>query len=278
MGYLFDNDNALQSIRLGFAGAWRYAYPELAQPLLDIRRQCPLIAERFLASIEDPEHAEDDDEAYTNVEEDPLHSWVKVNTPGFVVNRADNSLNIHPLMKLSKLPYNHPFLTTLHRAFDTEYGIRGIVSFEWRDTLHWFRRVSFTTGARRHTYNIGDSYRAGNTIHTILQFMVVVLNGRRFLFIIATVIDEVIDPATGEQMEDTALGLGVYTDSKLVVLGLASLSPERVYLVRTQERGTYGPKEVEEEDDDPWGVFWLGEEQRGKGILFLECPWSLDYM
>jgi hypothetical protein len=108
--------------------------------------------------------------------------------------------------------------------------------------------------------------------------MVVVLNGRRFLFIIATVIDEVINPATGEQMEDTALGLGVYTDSRLVVLGLASLSPERVYPVKTQERGTYGPKEVEEEDDDPWGVFWLGEEQRGKGILFLECPWSLDYM
>jgi hypothetical protein len=278
MGYLFENDNALQSIRLGFAGAWQYTHPELAEPLLSVRRQCPLIAERFLPSIEDPDHVAEEDEAYTSVEEDALHSCVKVNTPGFVMNHADNSLHIHALMKLSKLQYDHPFITKLHRAFDREYGIRGIVQFDWRDTLHWFRRVSFTTGARRYTYNIEDSYQVHDMLYTIQQFLVVVLNGRRFLFLIATHMDGVIDPATGEQMEDTALGLGVYTDTKLVILGLASLVPERVYLVKVPERGTYGPKEVEDDDDNVWGVFWLGEERRGRGLLYVECPWRLDYM
>jgi hypothetical protein len=39
--------------------------------------------------------------------------------------------------------------------------------------------------------------------------------------------DRVIDPATGELMEDTALGLGVYTDTKLVILGLAGREERR---------------------------------------------------
>jgi hypothetical protein len=66
MAYLFAKDNIAQSLRLGFAGAWVYAYPELADPLQLIRQHCPHLIDSFLPLSECDHNIKDDNDSYNN--------------------------------------------------------------------------------------------------------------------------------------------------------------------------------------------------------------------
>jgi hypothetical protein len=50
MAYLFGKDTLLQSLRLGFAGAWVYTHPTLSERLEGIQSCCPNLTSSFLVS------------------------------------------------------------------------------------------------------------------------------------------------------------------------------------------------------------------------------------
>jgi hypothetical protein len=82
MAYLFAKDNVLQSIRLGFAGAWENAFPELTEPLVMIQKYCPQLLYSFVPPSERIAEEEDDnDEA--DIIEDANHLAVNVDIKGY---------------------------------------------------------------------------------------------------------------------------------------------------------------------------------------------------
>jgi hypothetical protein len=50
MAYLFEKDILLQSLRLGFVGAWTHTHPSLSQRLARIQSYCPNLARSFIVS------------------------------------------------------------------------------------------------------------------------------------------------------------------------------------------------------------------------------------
>jgi hypothetical protein len=84
MAYLFAKDVVQQSLRLGFAGAWDYSNPDLAQPLAMIEKHCPLLLRSFVPPSERFE--EHDDTQPTRVIEDAEHTSVIVDMKGFAAD------------------------------------------------------------------------------------------------------------------------------------------------------------------------------------------------
>lgn len=52
MAYLFKKDKFRQSLRLGFAGAWRHTHPAVSCQLASIQATCPLLTDHFIISNE----------------------------------------------------------------------------------------------------------------------------------------------------------------------------------------------------------------------------------
>jgi hypothetical protein len=52
MAYLFKKDKFRQSLRLGFAGAWRHTHPAVSCQLASIQATCPLLTDHFIMSNE----------------------------------------------------------------------------------------------------------------------------------------------------------------------------------------------------------------------------------
>jgi hypothetical protein len=108
MAYLFAKDMVTQSLHLGFAGAWREAFPDLQDPLQVIRQYCPELIESFLPPSERTLSVADND---VNVQQDPHHRSVKVSIDGFLLRRDTAMvLQLHRYLDLSALSPSHPFI------------------------------------------------------------------------------------------------------------------------------------------------------------------------
>jgi hypothetical protein len=108
MAYLFNKSRLLQSLQLGFAGAWAYDYPSLSRRLAYIQSQCPKLTNSFISpSVIDqsgesrettkpsPSQRISSDTNHLNLcpfgrnsrtTVDPLH--IQIPTKGFVQNAA----------------------------------------------------------------------------------------------------------------------------------------------------------------------------------------------
>jgi hypothetical protein len=60
MGYLMTRERVKQSVRLGFAGAWDFGYPDLRDTLNQINANCPSIIRSFIP-LHEQDTAEDDE-------------------------------------------------------------------------------------------------------------------------------------------------------------------------------------------------------------------------
>jgi hypothetical protein len=67
-------------LRLGFAGAWAEAFPDLLDPLNFIELYCPLLIRSFVPPLE---RQVDDDGYGVNVYEDADYFVVRVNMRGY---------------------------------------------------------------------------------------------------------------------------------------------------------------------------------------------------
>jgi hypothetical protein len=118
MAYLFAKDNVLQSLRLGFAGAWAEVRPDLSNPLLLIETHCPQLLRSFVPPSE--RIIEDDDDSGLGVAEDNEHTAVNVDLKGYHLagTNAQRMLRIpRGLAGLTALPSSSPFCQSLRQAF-----------------------------------------------------------------------------------------------------------------------------------------------------------------
>ncbi len=101
MAYLFRKDNVAQSLRLGFAGAWSKALPDVQEHLDTIQRHYPQLLDSFLPPSERTIlSAVDDSNTYSlhTVQQDTLHANVNVDLPGFFTSLSSittNTLRLH---------------------------------------------------------------------------------------------------------------------------------------------------------------------------------------
>lgn len=85
MGYLFSKDNVQQSLRLGFAGAWEEAFPDLAIPLSLVQNHCPGLVQSFVPPPERVEATADDSEEEEDLDtlDTAWHSNVILDMKGY---------------------------------------------------------------------------------------------------------------------------------------------------------------------------------------------------
>ena len=202
MAYLFAKDVVVQSLRLGFAGAWRQASPDLQDPLELIRQHCPELTESFLPPSERTIDAIAfaADKEGDNVQQDALHQSVKVSIKGFVLTHSiADQLQLRHNTSLGNLSAAHLFIQQLQQAFHQDYGIRNIVHFRKRqDKLHWCQRVSFTTPGpvpKRWTLKVGNYFYSSTQQIScrVQQLAIVTFQRRKYLFFIATQIEQVLN-------------------------------------------------------------------------------------
>jgi hypothetical protein len=188
MAYLFSKDNISQSLRLGFAGGWAKAFPELSGPLKMIEASCPSLirsfvphSERYIMDAND----DDDDTGGIKVQEDDEHTQVHITLKGYkITQRVANILQVKKDLILSTMPSTSLFSQLLRQAFEQDYGIRNIIQFSRQDKIQWYQRVasSVSNSEKRQTFKIHEFCRLGKRICQIIQFTVVTFQGKRFLF------------------------------------------------------------------------------------------------
>ena len=149
MAYLFKKDRLVQSLRLGFAGAWAHKHPLLSQCLSRVQLHCPTLAGSFtnpsLTSISDSQDTQSKFVCGPNHES--IHAFnqsstqltdllgVQIPTRGYVQNSAQRS-----------------FRKRLKEAYINDYKI------DWQDTLcniELFNNIRFIN---RYSMNLYNNY------------------------------------------------------------------------------------------------------------------------
>lgn len=260
MAYLFAKDNVLQSLRLGFAGAWAEAFPDLSDPLNFIESHCPLLIRSFVP----PSERQNDDDGYgLDVWEDVNHSSVKVDVKGYQATRKpiERLLLMTNSSRCLTTSRHSPMILYIRQAFAEDYNIRNILQFNPTDRILWYQRVAFTDSVeKRRIFRVGDFCRlqSDNTLCRIAQLAIVRFMGDRYLFFMAMELEET-------DMVDPVLDMSVYKmTERAVVFGLPRLGDERDYMLDAPIDGPWN------DDDD-------GDREAGKGF-FLRCPLRLEYI
>ena len=260
MAYLFAKDNVLQSLRLGFAGAWAEAFPDLSDPLNFIESHCPLLIRSFVP----PSERQVDDDGYgIDVHEDADHSAVKVDVRGYQAMRKPIErllLMTNSVRALTTSSIDSPMVLLIRYAFEYDYGIRNILRFSPFDRILWYQRVAFTdTIRKRRVFRIGDFCRIqpDHTLCRIDQIAIIKFQGNRFVFFMAMEL-ELTD------FHDPVLNMPIYQMMEsAVVFGLPRLiGNARDYMLDAPVDGPW--------NDDR-------DREAGEGF-FIECPHRLEYL
>lgn len=120
MAYLFTKDNVMQSLRLGFSGAWTHDHPELPDPLGYIHTHCPQLIDSFVPPSERKENEVDADEedGDDGVVEDVNHRKVSLYAKDYQIPREVEILTlVKKNVRLSALENGSQFSSLLREAF-----------------------------------------------------------------------------------------------------------------------------------------------------------------
>ncbi|RDW84612.1 hypothetical protein BP6252_02202 [Coleophoma cylindrospora] len=266
MAYLFAKENVRQSLRLGLAGSWEEAFPELEEPLHMIQEHCPRLVRSFVPlnerSMEMDDNESDDIsvEGFTNV---------NVSIKSFCIGEdLAHLLKLRRVMNIHTLPRNEVFGRLIRSAFQI-YGMRNVVQFSWYDRVQWFQRISFTSNSdqRRWTLNVGDftrtrdhqnDYDDDTSLCRIEQIAIIYFQRRKYIFMIGL-------KAQDTSMKDQCLrDIHVYSVMEkvndIVVFGLLAVTGQKEYMLPAP-------------DDGPW----MDEEDEAGKAFFMHCEWNMDF-
>lgn len=143
MGYMFAKENVKQSMRLGFAGAWR-DNEALHEAITVLSESCTALASSFIPQGEQDVGREDP--GSTTVHGDLVHQHISATIP-----RLTLSLYIQALFQIrstghsydiSPLPLSHPFMLQLRKALARDYNINNVMRLKGR--IQWKQRLAYT--------------------------------------------------------------------------------------------------------------------------------------
>ncbi|KAI9747998.1 MAG: hypothetical protein M4579_007339 [Chaenotheca gracillima] len=242
-----------QTVRFLLAGSYAATEADLTSKMDRLHRSCPSV---FKAILPPSEYLEESDESKLGLMSDNIHQ--DPTAIGCIpTNFARDTLDLP--IRLNHRRVDDPFVASLIKAYDIDYGIRHVVELG-RLPLQWCKKFSFTkaTTNKRLSFQVGDyiTFRQDCVGRIDYIFVHEIVRGDRRMFLWVTMV-ETCQPQ--QQEKDNVLGLPLLKlkDAKSVV-GLPAVSGERIYMVPLKERDGVV-------SDD-------GEEK------LLHCTWQIDFL